>query len=261
MIESFKQYGARATQVSLGYKHTVILTDDGEVLSCGVGEYGLQGTGNTDDALTPVPLDALEHEDVQQVAAGYDHTLALTAKGAIYSWGRNSSGQLGHSDSYIDIYSMEDFPRLIDAESVNSGENHDTLLEEGDVATSAPIFTQVAAGSGRSAAITTDGLLYIWGARVSHQPKLISRKLFGGKKVKKVTIGGEQSRSAFAVLTEDGELWTIGDAGSKLLGVRGLKGKHPVPVFVSSLGNRVADISCGYGQHMVAFVKVLDSEL
>jgi alpha-tubulin suppressor-like RCC1 family protein len=259
MIESFKEYGARAAQVSLGEHHTVILTDDGEVLTCGVGEYGLQGTGHTTDALVPVSLDTLEKEDIKQVAAGLDHTLVLTDGGAIFSWGRNTAGQLGHADSYIDIYSMEDYPRLIDEDSYVSGENEETLREDGEEHRGRPVFVQVAAGSGRSAAVTSDGLLYVWGSGMSNQPKLVGKKQFNGKKVVKVAIGGRQGRSGFAVITEDGALWTIGDSKSHILGVKGLSGKVAVPVPVQSLGNKVQDVACGYGQHMLAFVKMEDS--
>lgn len=246
--------------MALGEHHTVILTDDGEVLSCGVGEYGRQGTGSTSDALVPTTVEALEDDEIVQVAAGFDHTLVLNSKGAIYSWGRNQSGQLGHSDSYIDIYSMEDFPRLIDAESINNGENAEALAADGEIPTNAPIFSQVACGSGRSAAVTTDGHLYIWGARVSHQPKLIAKSLFNGHRVVKVACGGELGKSAFAVITEDDSLWMIGDASSKLLGSAGLSGRYPVPRLVPSLVNKVVDVSCGFGQHMAAFVKVTDTD-
>ena len=261
MIESFQQYGAKAAQVALGQMHTVILTDDGEVLCCGVGEYGRQGTGNTLDALVPAAVEALVDEDIVQVAAGQDHTLALNSSGAIFSWGRNQSGQLGHSDSYIDIYSMEDFPRLIDAESINNNEN---ATGSGDAeitqAGPPPKFSQVAAGSSRSAALTTDGLMYIWGARVGHQPKLIAKKLFNDMKVIKIACGGDLGNSAFAAITEDHSLWMIGDASSKLLGSEGLKGRHSVPVKVPSLENSVEDVVGGFGQHMVAFVKMTDND-
>jgi alpha-tubulin suppressor-like RCC1 family protein len=260
LIEAFKAYGAKAAQVSLGQQHTVLLTDDGEVLCCGVGEYGRQGTGHSVDSLVPTSVESLADEEIVQIAAGQDHTLALTASGAIFSWGRNQSGQLGHSDSYIDIYSMEDFPRLIDAESINNGENEEALLRDGMKTEHNPLFKQVAAGSSRSAALTTDGLMYIWGARVGHQPKLIGKGLFNGMKVIKVACGGDLGKSAFAAITEDNSLWMVGDASSKLLGVPGLTGRQPVPVLVTSLANKVVDVSCGFGQHMAAFVKMTEAD-
>ena len=37
----------------------------------------------------------LEIEDIAQVACGCYHTMALSGKGQVYSFGRNSHGQLG----------------------------------------------------------------------------------------------------------------------------------------------------------------------
>lgn len=78
-------------------------------------------SGSTEDALVPLPIESLSsaNVDIVDIAAGYDHSLALSSTGQVYTWGRNLSGQLGHSDSYIDIYSMEDYPRAIDPECVH----------------------------------------------------------------------------------------------------------------------------------------------
>ena len=51
LVEAFKNYDARAAQVACGSNHTIILTDDGEVLTCGLGEYGRLGTGSTSGML------------------------------------------------------------------------------------------------------------------------------------------------------------------------------------------------------------------
>ncbi len=39
----------------------------------------------------------LAGEKVTSIAAGADHSLALTAHGEVFSWGENGHGQLGHS--------------------------------------------------------------------------------------------------------------------------------------------------------------------
>lgn len=258
MVEAFKSYGTKASMISCGLQHTVILTDDGEVLTCGVGEYGLLGTGNTLDALTPVTVDSLIKEDIVQIAAGYDHTLALTSKGLIYSWGRNNSGQLGHADSNFDMYSMEDFPRLIDAESIKGLENQE-LIGAGQWSGSIPLFSQIAAGNGISAALTSEGLLFVWGIGLSNQPKLIPRHFFENKKIIKIGCGGSSGKTVIVALTEDGRLWIFGESSSKLLGHKGKGGignKQVTPLVVSSLNNKVANFSVGYGRHMFAFVNI-----
>lgn len=45
LVEAIKEYGAKAVKVQCGHQHTLILTEDGEILSCGQGEYGRLGTG------------------------------------------------------------------------------------------------------------------------------------------------------------------------------------------------------------------------
>ena len=76
--------------MSCGGKHTLLLTEELEVLSFGVGEFGHLGTGSTSDSLVPAPLVSLESVDVVQVAAGFDHSLILTSTGKVFAWGRNN---------------------------------------------------------------------------------------------------------------------------------------------------------------------------
>lgn len=254
-VDFLVEYGAKIISVGCGQRHTVFLTNDGEVLSCGDGEYGRIGTGNTSDAVVPEPLDSLSSEDIVQIAVGYDHNLALTAKGTVYSWGRNHQGQLGHADSYVDIYSMEEFPRRIENEGLHGDDGIST--KTGKDFDENVLFSQIAAGNGRSAAVTKDGHLFIWGARISHRPKLIERNQLGGLSVKKVVIGGDSSRSVVAIITEDDGLWTLGDASSKMLGRPDLKGKHVIPERVPLFkGKRVADVYAGFGSHIFAKVIV-----
>ena len=240
LIEAFREYGAKAQSVSIGSQHTLILTVDGEVLSCGVGEYGRLGTGSTSDALVPSPLESLLDEDIVQAVAGPNHSLLLSSSGKVFTFGRNDTGALGHADSYIDIYSMEEFPRHLDSKDMAKG---------GKV-------LQVAAGKGTSAALTSEGKLFLWGRHLGHVPTLMDNSLFDGLKVKKVALGGEAGKAVIAVITEDDGLWTFGDGSSKMLGIPNASGKHPnparVPLFV---GKRTIDVFCGPGQHMAAIVE------
>jgi alpha-tubulin suppressor-like RCC1 family protein len=47
---------------------------------------------------TPTPVAIMAEIRVQSVAAGFDHSLALSWDGRVYSWGENAYGQLGHDD-------------------------------------------------------------------------------------------------------------------------------------------------------------------
>jgi len=246
LVESFAKYGAKAIAVSCGSQHTLILTDDGEVLSCGVGEYGRLGTGSTTDSLIPQSLEPLAHEDIVAIAAGSSHSLALTANGQLYSWGRNDMGQLGQPDSSLDIYSMEEFPKLIDTPVIKNVK-----------------IKQISATKGRSAAITECGHLLIWGSKLSHVPIMFEAKAFGGLKAIKVSCGGKPSSHVTAVITEDHKLWTFGDSSSGMLGKASgsilpkAASKQAMPEKVHALEDKtVSDVFAGPGQHIMCLVDV-----
>jgi alpha-tubulin suppressor-like RCC1 family protein len=246
-VEFFKDYGAKISSISCGSKHTIFLTDDGEVLACGVGEYGLLGNGETSDSKYPTSLTFFENMIITSVSAGLDHSLALSNDGQVFSWGRNNHGQLGHSDSYMDIYSLENIPRKIEVEStIGDVDEHDEKVK----------FKQISSANGRSVAISKDGSLYVWGHRLVHRPKLMERSLFDGLAVRKVLCGGESSRSVIAVITEDYGLWTFGDTSSKMLARPG-SGKQVDPERVPAFkGKKVLDIFTGFGQHIFAKVQI-----
>jgi alpha-tubulin suppressor-like RCC1 family protein len=87
--------------IDAGDDHTIAVTCEGEVWTWGKG----RATGHGIDAdetrwLIPIKVtgEGIEEAVVVQVAAGNNHSMALTATGGLYSWGKGSSGQLGHGD-------------------------------------------------------------------------------------------------------------------------------------------------------------------
>lgn len=80
--------------VAAGAFHSVAVLADGTVRAWGEGGQGQLGRGRTADSWLPVPTSpALA--GVVFVGAGRDHTLAVTAGGGLYAWGRNDFGQIG----------------------------------------------------------------------------------------------------------------------------------------------------------------------
>jgi alpha-tubulin suppressor-like RCC1 family protein len=142
------------SSVSCGELHTLFFDrKNGQVWCCGANEYGRLGGGPNwghQDALVPQLLvDSFAGEKVAEVCAGFNHSIALTESGRIFAWGRNDQGQLGLGDSFIDIYSMEDMPRLIESEKLANQK-----------------VTQISAGKGTSAALTQEGKIFYWGHKV-----------------------------------------------------------------------------------------------
>jgi RCC1 and BTB domain-containing protein len=89
--------GKKAKEVACGGRHTLVCTDDGRVYSFGYGSNGQLGHGNNETRLTPTFIEAapLGGEFVVQVACGHEHSMALTSKGCVYTWG-NGHRFLGH---------------------------------------------------------------------------------------------------------------------------------------------------------------------
>jgi len=81
---------------SCGRAHTIFATLYGEVYACGSNTSGQLGLGDFEDRLELTKLH-LSQTTVISVAAGDNHTLAVTKRGELYSFGNNSEGQLGIS--------------------------------------------------------------------------------------------------------------------------------------------------------------------
>jgi alpha-tubulin suppressor-like RCC1 family protein len=86
---------AGVVAIDAGDDHSVALAADGRVWTWGCGKDGALGHDTMDSQTTPKLVEALRCSPVVSVAAGGAHTVALSTKGRVYSWGCNCSGQLG----------------------------------------------------------------------------------------------------------------------------------------------------------------------
>lgn len=147
-LDSVYFQGSSAVVVAAGELHSAILTAAGELFVCGNGGHGALGLGDTDNRYKPEYLsnDAFSGSLLRMAACGAQHTMAVTEKGELWTWGIGEFKQLGHGD---------DIQRRIPTRV-------DPLYFGG-----AKIST-VAAGTHVSTALTEQGVLFTWGvARVS----------------------------------------------------------------------------------------------
>jgi hypothetical protein len=81
--------------IAAGY-HSLFLTDDNRLWSCGYNFTGELGVGSKDNSLVPKAISFFQNKSkIISVAVGSQHTLVLLADGELYSWGYNKFGQLG----------------------------------------------------------------------------------------------------------------------------------------------------------------------
>ena len=70
----------KVVQIACGWNHSLFLTANNVVYSCGRGKYGQLGLGimiDTGSPPKPIPLD----ERIVQIACGSEHSLLLSDKG------------------------------------------------------------------------------------------------------------------------------------------------------------------------------------
>ncbi|GAX80618.1 hypothetical protein CEUSTIGMA_g8053.t1 [Chlamydomonas eustigma] len=98
----------RVVQAAAGLSHTLLLSDLGDVYSCGWNSDGQLGHGDLQVCLEPQLVEALT-EKIIKVSCGARHSLALSSgRQCFWSWGWNGHGQLGH----------ESQPKLVEFEDV-----------------------------------------------------------------------------------------------------------------------------------------------
>lgn len=74
---------------------SLALMPDHTLQAWGANEYGQLGDGSYTDRPAPVQVSS-GLSNVMQVSAGWKHAVALTAAGAVWTWGDNTYGQIGN---------------------------------------------------------------------------------------------------------------------------------------------------------------------
>jgi len=205
-----------------GQQHTCAVTSLGAVMCSGYNRSGLLG-----DWTTATPSDAVEIKGLPApavaVAAGGQHTCAVTSLGAVVCWGDNRRGQLGDG---------------------TSARRAAPVAVEG----LADAAKAIAAGRYHSCALTSAGAAWCWGSNEFGQlgdgtttnrlqPNVVEG-LAGG--VVAIAAGTYHS----CALTGDGAVWCWGRNGSGRLG-DGTTIDRPAPVPVAGLEEGVVAIAAG----------------
>ena len=136
--------GTNWKQVSAGYSHMSAIKTDGTLWTWGRNYAGSLGDNTTTQRNTPITTFA-GGTNWKQVICGQFQTVAIKTDGTLWTWGYNSSGQLGVNDAGTT------FSRTTPVTTFAGGTN----------------WKQVAGGDSYTAAIKTDGTLWTWGINTS----------------------------------------------------------------------------------------------
>lgn len=208
--------GIHFVQVAGGDHHTLGLTSQGAVYAWGINDSGQLGDGTTGtNRTTPVQVLGVSGSGfltgVTSIAAGYDHSIALTPAG-VFTWGKNDAGQLGDNTTAdrsrpVQVLALTGTGFLSGVTSIAAGGSHSLAVSAGGIFTwgknnlgqlgiysggdrMLPMHvvgvggsgfltgvTSIAAGNSHSLALTDSGV-YTWGKQdsstSSYSPFLVS---------------------------------------------------------------------------------------
>ncbi|KAM8933574.1 alsin isoform 2-T2 [Pelodytes ibericus] len=99
-----------------------------EVWSWGRGKEGQLGHGDVLPRLQPLCVRSMDGKEVVQLAAGSHHSMALTARSQVYSWGSNMSGQLGPMQSPTTMPRLNKVCQADGVWNVAAGQDHSLFL-------------------------------------------------------------------------------------------------------------------------------------
>ncbi|KAM5224459.1 secretion-regulating guanine nucleotide exchange factor isoform 3-T3 [Hipposideros larvatus] len=199
--------GCPIQQVACGWDFTIILTENGQVLSCGSNSFSQLGVPHGPRRCVVPRAIELLREKVVSIAAGLRHALAATASGVVFQWGTGlaSSGRRLCSGQTLPLFLTAKEPSR-----VTGLENSKAIC--------------VAAGSHHSASLTDAGKLYVWGSNKHGQlaspaaflpvPQKIEAHCFRNEKVTAVWSGWTH----LVAQTETGKVFTWGRADYGQLG-------------------------------------------
>jgi alpha-tubulin suppressor-like RCC1 family protein len=83
-------------EFAAGWYHSMVLLQDGSLLTWGYNEYDQTGHPTNDRFFKPLLLPF--SEEVAGIGCCCDHSFLVTSEGDLYTWGRGSFGTLGHGD-------------------------------------------------------------------------------------------------------------------------------------------------------------------
>lgn len=193
--------GEMAMDVSCGGSLTAMISNKGNLYCFGANAHGQCGIGSDVEAVQELTqVIGMNDEKVKHVSAGFQHVLALTETGTVYSFGKGESGQLGYPGQGSNIPKAIRIPQNKRVSIVGAGLKH-----------SAAVTGKLSKIMFALKFVVDDGQLYVWGKSLALTVDKQMDQMFPrhvrtrGKVIQMVS-----SQFHIMFMTEDAKLWVLG---------------------------------------------------
>ena len=188
----------QAVKVVTGEDFTAILKSNGKVYTFGnkaTGRLGYEtdNTGISTEQKGVQKSSGTYLEEIEDIAAGKGHTVALSTDGTVWTWGDNQSGQLGNGTNENSIFATQ--VKINENEYLNG-------------------VVGISAGENFSVALKLDGTVWTWGMNVTGTQSSYAEQIVGIENAIKVSAGA----NFITILKSDGTVWSIGNNSKGQLG-------------------------------------------
>lgn len=119
-------HGKKATSVTCGKQHSLILFNDSSVYSCGDNSFGQLGIPAIKESY--VPLSIPNFEGAVNIYCGSNYSIVMKANDNLFACGDNSKGQLGIASDDINCFRMQPVHVYCAVQKVACGSNHSIAL-------------------------------------------------------------------------------------------------------------------------------------
>lgn len=281
----------RIQMIACGLEHTIFLTEDHKVYSCGAGENGQLGLGNMQSVPMPTLIPTFSNVRVIKVECGFYFSVFVTDNNDIYTCGRNHYGQLCQGtvtplnvpqkipDNLLPWKTPEQLPlsltTSLSSDSNNSNSSSSSSTNNSNNETNNPIYRNdeeienIYCGQHHMICVLKSGGIYVGGWNGYGQlglGDLKDRRSFEkltffeqrNTSVRVTTCGAAHS----AFITDMNELWLCGynTAGQLALGHENAKVHTLQRVRHPALKHkRIVDVKCGT-VHTIIVTEALKSK-
>lgn len=159
--------------IASGDFHCFAIDHNDLVYTWGLNQFGQCGLTNDNGELEdgslvskPTVIDVLSNMKIKEISAGEHHSMALTADGDIFTWGRYDMKEVGIPKDRLPESTFKDAHGNVRAVPVP------TKLQVGKKNDNGVKFKTLGCGSHHSFAVTADGVVYAWGFADTYAPGL-----------------------------------------------------------------------------------------